>query len=124
MTYRPTILVNIVLSLFFATACAEAGKSGDEGIDCGDHGSAHDGHCHCESGYLFNGETCVVPDEITEICEASEENDADAGADTTTVEAEHHHEACRCPEGETCPCDGTVVTLGGVDYCEPELHDD
>jgi hypothetical protein len=122
MKFTHNAMIFIVLSTF-AAACAEEGKEGSTGIDCGDHGAAHDGHCHCDAGYLFDGETCRAPEEITEICAAGSENEADAGADTDHEEA-HHHEACRCPEEETCPCHGTVVTYGGIDYCEPELHDE
>ena len=94
--------------------CAEEGKEGTTGIDCGEHGSEHAGHCHCDEGYLFDGETCVAPEAITEICHTP-----DGGAES---EEAHHHEACRCPDEGECHCDdGEITTFGGRDYCVPEL---
>lgn len=101
--------------LALASGCVtEAGEGGETPIDCGEHGSAHDGHCHCDDGFLFDGTTCVSPDAITHVCE---EHDEDAGA-----EAEHHHGACLCPSTGTCPCEGTVESIGGKSYCLPDLH--
>jgi hypothetical protein len=99
-------------------ACGEAGESGEAPLDCGP-GTYHDGHCHCDEGYLFDGATCVDPSEITEICEEHE-------ADTDAEEEEHSHAACLCPEPpEECPCDhGGIESFGGSDYCVPELHED
>ncbi len=111
-----------------AFACAEPGESGTAGIDCGDHGSEHDGHCHCEAGWLFDGATCVLPAEITEVCEA-DEHEEDAGAeaehdDETSEETDHHHAACRCPEEGECHCEaGTLETFEGVEFCVPMLHE-
>jgi len=100
--------------LAFAPGCvSEDGESGETPIDCGEHGSAHDGHCHCDQGFLYDGTTCVEPDAITEVCE---EHDADAGTE------EHHHGACLCPSTGTCPCEGTIESLAGKEYCVPELH--
>lgn len=98
-------------------ACGEAGASGEAPLDCGP-GTYHDGHCHCDEGYLFDGTTCVDPSQITGICEEHEE-DADAG------EEEHAHEACRCPEPPAeCPCDhGEIESFGGDDFCVPELDE-
>ncbi len=99
-------------------ACAEEGTGNTEGsevLDCGDHGFAHGDHCHCDAGYLFNGETCVLPEAITTLCEEHAEPEG---------EEEHHHEACVCPLEGTCPCDGNIETHSGRDYCLPALHDD
>lgn len=87
----------------------EGGAGGGEEVDCGDNGSAHGEHCHCYSGYLFDGTTCVAPAAISEVCE-------EHGPD------EHVDHACLCPTEGPCFCDGTVVTLEGSNYCEPELH--
>ena len=101
-------------------ACAEKGASGTDGIDCGDFGSAHDGHCHCNEGYFYDGSTCVAPSEITDVCEAEK---SDAG-EADSAETEHHHAACVCPTDGECPCDGDISTYEGKDYCAPELHED
>ncbi len=115
MTHPKIIIICTSVLLF---ACAEPGTSGNEGVDCGPHGSPHDGHCHCHEGYLLSDETCVSPDKIILVC--GETIDAGTAEDTET-EA-HHHEACRCPETDACPCDGKQVTIGGVDYCSPEIE--
>ncbi len=87
---------------------SEGGSPAGE-IDCGEHGSAHGDHCHCYQGYLFDGQTCVAPEDITEICE-----------DHSPTELVHF--ACVCPAEGPCFCDGTIVDLAGESYCEPELH--
>jgi len=95
-------------------ACGEEGESGSSPLDCGDHGHAHDGHCHCDDGYLFDGETCVDPSEITEICEDHEHEEEG--------EEDHEHAACLCPAPtEECHCEhGDIVTYGGDDFCVPD----
>ena len=125
---------NVLLSVLFAlplaaslTGCPEEGEGGSEGIDCGDHGSAHEGHCHCDAGYLFDGETCVAPAEITQICEeeADEEAGEEVDEDAHEEEAHEEHGACVCPAEGACPCDhGEIEEHGGVSYCVPELHTD
>jgi len=124
--------------------CGDKGESGTTGVDCGEHGSAHGDHCHCEQGFLFDGATCVLPDDIDRICEAHADEAADAGApvdggqeaeahdehaDQGHHEHEHEHEhehgACRCPADGECHCDhGQIEEHGGVRYCVPELHAD
>ncbi len=95
------------------SGCAEEGEEGEAPLDCGEHGTEHDGHCHCDDGYLWNGTTCVAADEITEICA-----EHDGGT------AEENHSACACPDDGACPCDhGNIATIGGQDYCVPELHE-
>lgn len=107
------LLVAGLALVALAPGCVtEDGEGGETPIDCGEHGSAHDGHCHCDEGFLFDGATCVAPDSITQVCE---EHVADADAD-------HHHGACVCPSTGTCPCEGTVETIGGKSYCLPDLH--
>lgn len=115
MKTKSMILGLMTASLLAFGACSsDEGESGDTPIDCGEHGSEHDGHCHCETGFLFNGTTCVSADQITEECH---EHDADAGA-------EHHHEACVCPATGDCHCEeGTIETIGANSYCVPNLHD-
>ncbi len=97
-----------------AAGCPERGAALDDEedaataeVNCGEHGSAHGDHCHCHMGYLFDGEHCVAPDHITEVC-----------ADHTD-----DHVACVCPSEGVCYCSGEVVTLQGEDYCEPALHE-
>jgi hypothetical protein len=108
MKYAILIAFSLVL-----VACAEEGESGTSPIDCGDHGTEHDGHCHCDDGYLFDGETCVTPEEITAICEEHEEGEDES------------HGACVCPDEGECPCDnGEIETHGDHDYCVPELHEE
>ncbi len=115
------VITVLTAAALWSWACAEKGKSGTEGLDCGDHGSAHEDHCHCNEGYFFDGTTCVAPAEIIEVCAVLA---SDAGEADSAVEPEHGHEACVCPlEGE-CPCDGEISTYGGKDYCAPELHED
>jgi len=100
--------------LAFAPGCSsDEGTGGEAPIDCGEHGSAHAGHCHCETGFLFDGTTCVAPDAVTNVCE---EHDEDAGV-------AHDHTACLCPSTGTCPCEGTVESIGGKDYCVPNLDE-
>jgi len=111
------ILATIMMTAGLAaglSGCAEKGEEGTSGIDCGDHGTEHDGHCHCDSGWLSDGETCVEPADITDVCEEHEETDTE----------EHHHEACVCPEDGDCPCEGDIVTFAEVDYCSPALDEE
>jgi hypothetical protein len=109
-------------------ACAEEGTGDEEDgdvLDCGDHGFAHGEHCHCDTGYLFNGETCVLPEAITTPCEEHEEHEgeeAHEGEEEHEGEEAHHHGACVCPDEGVCPCDGDIETHSGQDYCLPELH--
>jgi hypothetical protein len=92
--------------------CGKEGKEGTKPLDCGELGTAHDGHCHCAAGALFDGERCVLPEQVTRVC----------GAETG---AKDEHAACVCPEQGACPCDhGTVQTLGGRGYCVPEPDHD
>ena len=89
--------------------CGEPGEEGTIGVDCGDYGTEHDGHCHCDPGYLFDGDTCVNPEEITVPCDAGE----------------HDHMACLCPAAGDCACEeGDLLAYGGNDYCTPVLHDE
>ena len=111
------IAIAIAVVLLTAIACAEEGESGTTGIDCGEHGTEHEGHCHCDEGYLFDGETCVTPESITEICVEEEEEEEEG--------EEHQHGACVCPDEGECPCDhGEIETHGDHDYCVPELHEE
>lgn len=117
--------------LFFILAalsvgCADEGESGTTTVNCGQHGSEHAGHCHCDPGYLNAEETCVAPAEVTAVCEehAEEEGDVTSIAEVHEEE-EHHHAACLCPLGAECHCEhGTVETYGSSSYCVPELHED
>ena len=125
--------------------CGEKGESGTTGVNCGEHGTAHGDHCHCDQGFLFDGATCLVPDDIDEICEAHADELADAGAaqvdgghdeeahEEHNEEAHeehddeghdaHAHGACRCPAKGDCHCDhGQIEEHGGLRYCVPELH--
>lgn len=107
-----TLAVFMALTAALGAGCPQRGAAlGDEdaavsGVDCGEHGSADGEHCHCNMGYLFDGELCVTPIDITEIC--------DEHAD--------HEMACVCPSEGECHCSGEVVTLAGARYCVPELH--
>ncbi len=103
-----------VLWLGLGSGCGEKGEEGSTPVDCGAHGSEHDGDCHCDEGYLFNESTCVPFAEITELC---------AGEATHAAEEEHEHGACLCPAEGECFCDhGEVQVLGAASYCVPELH--
>ncbi|MCK9463913.1 MAG: hypothetical protein M0R80_30215 [Proteobacteria bacterium] len=93
-----------------AIGCAEEGESGEAALDCGEHGTEHDGHCHCDEGWLFDGAACVTPTGITALC-------GEGGYDD--------HAACLCPEDGDCPCeDGEIEEHDGAEYCVPELHED
>lgn len=108
------LMMVVVGMLAVLQACiSEVGKGGETPMDCGEHGSAHDGHCHCDEGFLFDGSTCVFPDDITTVCHEHEEEG----------EEEHHHGACLCPTEGVCPCDGTVESTGGKSYCVPKVHE-
>jgi hypothetical protein len=103
-----------VLSSLFAVGCLGDGESEDtkeskesQEIDCGENGSAHGDHCHCFQGYLFDGEACAAPDQITETCKAVDDGESKS--------------ACVCPESGTCPCDGDIEEYGGKKYCVPAL---
>jgi hypothetical protein len=102
---------SVVFSLL-ASGCLGDGESEDSDagfeIDCGEHGSAHGDHCHCYEGYLFDGQTCVEPDQITQTC-----GELDGGESKS---------ACVCPETGTCPCDGEIEEWGGKKYCVPDLE--
>ncbi len=119
--------------------CGEKGEVGTTGVDCGEHGTAHGDHCHCDQGFLFDGTSCTAPDDIDEICAAHPEGLADAGAAEVDgghdaeaheehADAEHEahaHGACRCPADGDCHCDrGEIEEHGGVRYCVPELHEE
>ena len=110
-----TIWKGIAVALFTITAvaaaaCAEEGEAGEAALDCGEHGTEHDGHCHCDDGWLFDGTTCVTPAEITAVCGEDDHDD---------------HAACRCPDDADCPCEnGEIEEHDGADYCVPELHED
>jgi hypothetical protein len=99
-------------------SCAEEGEDDStesQEIDCGSYGDTHGDHCHCHPGYMFDGATCVMPDQVTDECK-EHEGEEDAGEP-------HDHAACRCPPVGECHCDnGTVETYGAYDYCLPELH--
>jgi hypothetical protein len=123
-----------ILMVGLLGACAEEGKEGSSTGDCGGFGVYHLGHCHCEAGYLSDGLTCVLPEEVTAVCEdhapeeaASDTLAGDAGlADSQgeVLEEEHDHAACRCPLDEACHCEhGTVEAFGGLDFCVPELDE-
>ena len=115
-----------------AQGCGEKGEEGTTAIDCGEHGSAHGDHCHCDQGFLFDSATCVLPEDIDVICEAhadesvdADDEGLDAGHEDEAEEEHdaHAHGACRCPIDGECHCDhGTIEAYGGVDYCVPELH--
>ena len=109
---KTRIVVLAIGLMGLAIGCAEEGEEGSAAIDCGDHGTEHEGHCHCDAGYLFDGETCVDPSAVTVVC--------------GTAEAEEQpHGACVCPDEGDCPCDhGAIETYGDHDYCVPELHDE
>jgi hypothetical protein len=109
-----------VLFLFLA-GCAESGEDGDAGIDCGEYGSLHDGHCHCAEGFAYNGETCVALSMITTICAEEDHSDSDHAMEE---EDAHPHEACLCASATACPCDGELTTTGANTYCLPALHEE
>jgi len=111
-----TVPILPVLLLFSFTACLDEGAFADQEddagkdthtaaqeVDCGENGSAHGDHCHCFQGYMFDGETCVVPDEITQSCQ----DDDQSGS------------ACVCPATGMCPCAGDLEEHGGKRYCVP-----
>ncbi|MCU0694059.1 MAG: hypothetical protein MUF54_21925 [Polyangiaceae bacterium] len=82
---------------------------------------AHNGHCHCDDGYLFDGATCVGPSEIVQTCE---EHEAPDGGDDDGGDTHVHGAACRCPTTGTCPCEhGEVQVLAGSTYCVPHLDE-
>ncbi|MBM4352457.1 MAG: hypothetical protein FJ109_01465 [Deltaproteobacteria bacterium] len=127
-----SVLLVVFCMSFLPAGCAEEGKAGVEALDCGAHGTEHDGHCHCDDGYLVDGATCVTPDKIAAVCE---EEPAESGAvEGDAVEEDHaagheehelSHAACLCPADGDCPCDhGTVKSFGAKEYCVPEMHEE
>jgi len=112
------------VGLVLFVSCAEKGKSGTEGIDCGDHGSAHADHCHCNEGYFFDGETCVAPEDITRVCAAEVADAGESDTSSAATEEAHDHTACVCPTDGDCPCTGEIATYGGKDYCAPALDEE
>jgi hypothetical protein len=111
---KALVLTGQILSALFLQGCLEEGASGDTGLDCGEWGTAHDGHCHCEDGFAFDGETCVALSDISERCTVHED----------TNEEEHAQGACRCETEADCPCEGELLLFEGTTYCIPELHDE
>ncbi len=127
-----TMLLSLSLVLFFA-GCAEEGESGTATVDCGGHGSVHNGHCHCDQGFLYAQETCVEASQITAVCmdhehedgDVVEEEDGHEGDEHEAEEHEEHHDACLCPATGECHCEsGTVEKIGANSYCVPNLHAD
>lgn len=120
MIRKAHILLSLgVVLLFVNPGCGSDGKEGTAPLNCSSHGTLHDGHCHCDTGYLYNGKTCVTPRDITDICieEAPATHGDDAGIE------EHEDKACLCPSTGECPCDhGKVETYATKNYCVPELH--
>lgn len=133
-------IVSILTLSLQLMGCAEDGEDGSAALDCGEYGSEHDGHCHCDDGFAFNGETCVGLEEITNLCEeeAHTESDTEVDTDVGTDEhdedtdehdedtEEHDHDeemgACLCETVSECHCDGEVIEYGGNAYCILELH--
>lgn len=116
---KSACVLGLSLLVSLSACLTEDGKGGEAPIDCGEHGSAHAGHCHCDHGFLFDGTTCVSPDAITQECQEHDDEHADEHADE---HEHHHHGACVCPAEGTCPCDGEVESIAGKDYCIPDLH--
>lgn len=120
MTFMKLFSVSAFLFLVL-TACTEAGEEGDDGLDCGEYGTLHDGHCHCAEGFAFNGETCVALSQVTTVCTESDHADTDnAGSEDHT----HSHSACICADAPACPCDGELTTSGVKTYCLPDFHEE
>lgn len=121
---RITLAASAVLAV---TSCiSSSGGDGTGTVDCGEHGSAHGEHCHCDQGFLYDGKTCVSPDNITEICQAHE-HETDAGhGDASDHEGHDDHEhadkSCLCPTEGQCPCDGEIQEIANRKYCVPDLH--
>jgi len=124
VTHKILITVLLAASSLFIIACPEEGESGSAAIDCGELGAEHDGHCHCNEGALFDGETCVAAADITDIC--AEEDHSEDTEDTDHTADEHVHEAaCLCPVTGDCLCDhGEIIETGGASFCTPELHEE
>lgn len=126
MTTAHVLVFCLVFVSAVSVGCAEEGESGTTTVNCGQHGAEHDGHCHCDPGYLFAEATCVAPAEVTAVCEEHVEDEGDAiSVADVQEEEEHPHDACLCPVGAECHCEhGTVETYGTNSYCVPALHED
>lgn len=111
------ILVGFI-TICVGIGCADDGSSGSAGINCGEFGSEHNGHCHCSDGYAFDGTTCVALSAITDLCAEHHEPHEDSDDD------EEHHSACVCESTVNCPCEGNLLTSEGTTYCIPELHEE
>lgn len=124
------VVVRITLALsalLTVTSCISSpGSDGSRTIDCGEHGSAHGEHCHCDQGFLYDGKTCVSPDKITEICQAHDHEADGEPDDASDHEDDEHHahadKSCLCPTEGQCPCDGEIQEIANRKYCVPDLH--
>lgn len=117
-----TVSLTAVMALGLAGCSSDSGSGGNDPINCGEHGSAHDDHCHCETNYLFNGKTCVEANKITEKCDDHHDEHHDDHHDDDHANGDHHHEACVCPADGKCHCDGEIVTISNQKYCVPNPH--
>jgi len=140
LTQANIATATFAISLFFS-GCAEEGEAAD--LDCGQFGHEHDGECHCDTGYQFDGTTCAPSTDGGPLpldCgiyghEHSGHCHCDPGylfdGQTCVLPDSIHeacapdqarHHACRCPVTGVCPCDhGTIESFGGDAFCVPEL---
>lgn len=64
MKRRPTARLSLVSLVFLAAACggSESGSGDDSGEACSGHGHLHDDACHCDDGYVPDGDDACVPE--------------------------------------------------------------
>ena len=119
------IMLFLIATTALISGCADPGDDGASGVDCGEYGSEHDGHCHCAEGFGFNGETCVALNEISEVCSGDVADEIQTDSAGETEHSHESHEVCLCPgNGTECPCEGELIANGASTYCIPPLHED
>lgn len=63
--FLPLLATVTLLACAPEEVCDHGEELNAEGVcevhtECGGHGHAHDGACHCDEGYVAEGDTCVA----------------------------------------------------------------
>ncbi|MGV3624709.1 MAG: hypothetical protein ACO1OB_28070, partial [Archangium sp.] len=109
----------LLASSLFWLGCEPPPVEPPPGPTCGDHGHAHDDHCHCDRGYT----------EVDGVCVVKPPADGGQQVDACGPHGEQHDDHCHCDAGYeevggTCVAvtGDAGVTDAGVDMCGPHGH--